>query len=127
MALVTRRSNRPSVTIFASAARTATPTAARFSSSAQSLEIVIDVTAVTATPSVVFNIEREDAASGKWILALASAAIVGVGTTRLLISPHLTAAANSIAKDFGSGNFRVSPVHGDADSITYSVGAAGHE
>ena len=94
---------------------------------AQSLELVIDVTAITATPSVVFTLEREDTASGKWLTVLASAAIVAVGTTRLLISPHLTAAANSIAKDFGSGNFRLSAAHGDADSITYSVGAAGHE
>jgi hypothetical protein len=124
--LASRRSSSPGITLFASAARTATPTAAQFSNKGQSLEVVIDVTAVTATPSVVFNLERQDQASSKWFLILASAAIVGVGTTVLKVSPHLTGAANSIAKDLASGNMRVRPVHGDADSITYSVGAIPH-
>ena len=114
---------RYGATLFASAARTATPTPAVMTVDGESLEVVIDVTAIAATPSVVFNIERRDDASGKWILLLASAALAAVATTRLRVTPHLAAVANQIATDIGGGVIRVRPVHGDADSITYTVGA----
>jgi hypothetical protein len=124
--MVTRRSSPTGVSVFASAARTATPTAAQFSNKGQSLEVVIDCTARVGASSVVFNLERQDPTSLKWFLILASAAIVAVGTTVLKVSPHLTAAANTVAKDLASGNLRVRPVHANGDSITYSVGAIAH-
>lgn len=112
-------------TLYASAARTATPTAKEFQNAgnAKGMHVIIDVTAIALTPSVVFSIEAKDEASGKWYLLLDSAAVSTVSTTILKIHPNLTAAANSIAKDGLPLNLRVSPVHGDADSITYSVGA----
>lgn len=109
-------------TVYASEARTATPTPVSVKSTAQAVEIVVDVTAITSTPSVVFNVERQDRASGKWVLLLASAALAAVATTRLRISPHLAAAANLVAQDHASGLLRVRPVHGNANSITYTVG-----
>jgi hypothetical protein len=117
--MVTRRSSPTGVSVFASAARTATPTAAQFTNKGQSLEVVIDCTARVGASSVVFNLERQDPTSLKWFLILASAAIVAVGT-------NLTAAANTVAKDLASGNLRVRPVHANGDSITYSVGAIAH-
>lgn len=112
-----------SFTIYASAARTATPDTSEIELpvGAQALFVVIDVTAVTATPSVVFTVSGVDRVSGKLFTLLASAAITGTGTTVLRVSPHLTASANLIAKDHVPPVIRVAPVHGDADSITYSV------
>lgn len=118
-----RNRNNIDATAFASAARTATPTAATFTIyNGAYLSVVIDVTAIAATPSVVFNIEAQDAVSGQWITLLASAAIVATGTTTLRIGPSLTAAANLVANDFVRRNMRIRPVHANADSITYSVG-----
>jgi len=110
-------------TAFASAARTATPTpfdAVNYN--ARGLHLVIDVTAVAATPSVVFTLQGQDVVSGKFYTILASAAITGTGTTVLRVYPGLTAAANLVASDILPRTWRVIATHGDADSITYSVG-----
>jgi len=112
------------VTVLASAARTATPTVDTFNivhGSATGCIVIIDCTAIAATPSVVFTLQGYDPVSTKVWTLLASAAIVATGTTILRVSPHLTAAANLIAKDIMPDSFTMSAVHGDADSITYSV------
>lgn len=107
--------------IFASAARTATPTPANIAvRSAQGL-FFINVTAVTATPSVVFTISGISPNGSTLYTILASAAITATGLTVLRVSPHLTAAANTIAKDILPAAIRVAAAHGDTDSITYSV------
>jgi hypothetical protein len=113
--------------VFASAARTANPTAAVVPvyPDAEAVELVITVTAIAATPSVVFNIDFPDA-DGTFAtsaMVLASAAVVGTGTTRLRIGLNVATTANlSIAAALPS-HIRVRPVHGDADSITYAVTA----
>lgn len=89
----------------------------------RALIVIIDVTAVAATPSVVFTIRGVDRLSGKKWDILASAAIIGTGTTVLRVSPELTSAANLIAKDLAPEEFEVHAEHADADSITYSIGA----
>lgn len=110
--------------IFASAARTAT-SSVTFTTAAAAGLFVINVTAASATPSVVFKVEGIDpAASAAWTI-LESAAITGTGTTVLRIHPDLTAAANTIAKDFLPQAIKVTATHADADSITYSVGFVG--
>lgn len=112
------------VTVLASAARTATPTVDQFiveHGSPDGLICVIDCTAIAATPSVVFTLQGYDPVSTKVWTLLASAAIVATGTTILRVSPHLTASANLIAKDIVPDAFTLTAVHGDADSITYSV------
>lgn len=119
---VNRNSGKEVIEIFASAARTATPTAATFSTRSAQCLIFIDVTAATSTPSTVFTVigvSPGDKATEYTILA--SAAIVGVGMTVLRISPHLTAAANTIAKDILPSTIKVTAVHGNANSQTYSV------
>lgn len=109
--------------LYASAARTTDPTPAdQTNANARGLHVIIDVTAITATPSVVFTIQGKDPASGKYYTLLASAAITAAGTTVLRVYPGLTVAANLTANDVLPRTWRVVAVHGDADSITYSVG-----
>ncbi|KPI09928.1 hypothetical protein OV450_3419 [Actinobacteria bacterium OV450] len=85
---------------------------------------VIDVTAVTSSPSVVFTVSGVDRASGQIYTLLASAAVTGTGTTVLRIDSALTGSANLIAKDTLPPVIRVTATHGNSNSITYSVGAA---
>ncbi|HUR55799.1 MAG TPA: hypothetical protein VMZ71_16800 [Gemmataceae bacterium] len=87
------------------------------------LVVVIDVTAITATPSVVFTIQGYDPLSGKYYTILASAAIVGTGTVVLRVFPGAAAVANLVVNDVLPSHWRVIAVHGDADSITYTVSA----
>lgn len=110
--------------IFASEARTATTTATIPVASCEGL-FFINVTAVTATPSVVFTIAGLDPISSTAYTILASAAITGTGLTVLRVSPQLTAAANTIAKDLLPSAILVTATHADADSITYSMSFLG--
>lgn len=111
-------------TLLASAARTASNDTAdqRTPGDARGFAVTINVTAASATPSVVFTIQRKDPVSGAYSTVLASAAITGVGTTVLRVYPGLTAAANLTANDLAPDTWRVSIAHADGDSITYSVG-----
>lgn len=111
-------------TIYASAARTATPTAVSFQASrVRALRVVIDCTAVTSTPSVVCTVDAIDSLSGKAVNLLTSAAITATGTTVLNIGPGVTAGANVAANAFLGDIIRITMTHGDADSITYTVAA----
>ncbi len=113
------------ITILASAARTATTNGDdQFNGGARGVHVVIDATAATATPSVVFTIQGKDPVSGQYYTLLASAAITGVSTTVLRVFPGATVAANTVANDCLPGVWRVIATHADADSITYSVGAS---
>jgi hypothetical protein len=110
--------------LFTSAARTTT-SSATFNTNCIGGVFIINVTAISATPSVVFTISGTDPASlAKWTI-LTSAAITGTGTTVLRVHPSLTAAANTVAKDVLPQAIEVAATHGDADSITYSVGFIG--
>ena len=112
-------------TVFASAARTATPTAVEFTNyGARGVRFAIDVTAITATPSVTFNIFVKDELSGNYpaTAILTSAAITATGQTVLRIYPGITAAANVAVSDIIGKTIKVTATHGDADSITYSMG-----
>lgn len=115
------------VSVYASAARTATPTAVTVPTGRfKSLHLVIDVTAITSTPSVVCTVDGLDPVSGKYYNLLTSAALTesGVPYTRVLkIGPGLPVTANLSANDVLPSTVRVTMTHGDADSITYSVAA----
>lgn len=113
-------------TLFSSAARTATSQSSdQTNRSWRGLICVINVTAASATPSVVFTIQGKDSVSSVYYTHLASAAITGTGTTVLRVYPGLTAAANLTANDVLSRTWRIDATHADADSITYSVGCDG--
>lgn len=112
------------VTVYSSAARTATPTAVEVATNrAHALRVILDATAITATPSVVVTIDAFDSLSGKYVNLLTSAAITATGTTTLTIGPGVTVAANVSASTFLGDRVRVTVTHGDADSITYTVSA----
>lgn len=114
----------PSLTLLPSAARTASVNTADQVSSGDSAVIVIDATAAAATPSVVFTVQGKDAVSGKYYTILASAAVTGISTTVLRVGPGLTAATNLAVNDIMPTVWRVSVAAGDADSLTYSLGAS---
>jgi hypothetical protein len=107
--------------IYASAARTATPTAVtKRVDRYRGLLLTVDVTAVTATPSVVVTIDGVTS-SGAVYNIITSAAITATGRTVLRVFPGATAAANVAVNDTLPQTLKVTLTHGDADSITYSV------
>lgn len=110
--------------IFASAARTATESATIICNRSSGL-FFINVTAASATPSVVFTIAGLDPVGSTAYTILTSAAITGAGLTVLRVSPHLTAAANTIAKDLLPNALKITATHADTDSITYSMSYIG--
>ena len=113
-----------SVTVLASAARTATVSSRDFDNiHHKGAHVVVDVTAVTATPSVVPSIEGKDPTSGKYYTLLTGAAITATGTTVLKIYPGIATVANGAASDVLPRVWRVTMTHADTDSITYSVAA----
>jgi hypothetical protein len=112
------------IALLASAARTATVASeAQGNEGYRGLHLIIDATAFSATPSIVFTIQGYSPVGDDYYTILASAAITGSGTTVLRVYPGLTASANLIANDVLPPLWRVNAVHGDADSITYSVAA----
>ena len=112
------------ITVYPSAARVATPTAVELDmSTARSLILVIDCTVDDALASVVFNIDGVDTLSDTAWTILDSTAVTATGTTILRIGPEMTASAGAKARDVVPSVVRVTPVHADADSITYSVAA----
>lgn len=111
-------------TAFTSSARTATPTNAELTTEgARGLHLVIDVTAVTSTPSVVPTVDAYSPLANKWYNLLTGVAITATGTTVLKIYPGIATAANAAASDVVPDTFRVVMTHGNANSITYSVEA----
>jgi hypothetical protein len=116
--------NKRAIRVYESEARTASPTANGIDSAyARGVHVVIDVTAVAATPSVTPSIEGYDTLSGKWYTLLTGSAITATGTTVLKVYPGITAVANAAASDVIPNRIRVSMTHADADSITYTVAA----
>src|ERR1044071_2113216 len=107
------------VTVLPSAARTATPTDTNecFVGKARGVTVVIDVTAVTSTPSTTVTIQGVDRVSGKTWTILASAAIATVSTVILRVAPGLPAAANVTANDLVPPVIRVVASHNNANSM----------
>lgn len=88
------------------------------------VRVYIDVTAVSATPSVVFSIQKKDNVSSDWGDLLASAAVTAAttGPTFLEVYPGIGTTANrSLGAHIGD-SFRIGYTAGDADSMTASVG-----
>lgn len=120
------RNEFTAVTCYASAARTATPTPMSDQVNRgqwRGLRVTINVTAIAATPSVVFTIQGKDPVTGAYYTVLASAAVTGTGVTTLYVYPGSAVTANAAANFHLPSTWRVIATHGDADSITYVVGA----
>ena len=117
------RSNHE-VSVLASAARTASVNSADLTNyNARGVVVVVDVTAVTATPSLVVTLAGKDTLSGQYLPYLDSAAITGTGQTILTVYPGCIAVANRLVNHPLPRVWRVQVVAADTDSITYSVGA----
>ncbi len=121
------RSDTPYFEVLPSAARTATPDTQEFEITGRGYEysglhLIVDVTTVTATPSLVVTVDGVDRVSGKAYTLLTSAAIATAVTTVLRVSPGATPAANLAVGDNIPPIFRITVTHADADSATYSVG-----
>lgn len=117
------RSGNPEGTLLASAARTATTNSPDQSNyGARGVRVRINVTAVSATPSITVAIQEKDSISGNYISILTSAAIVSTGQkTTLVLYPGATGVANAVLGEPLPRTWRVAVTHADADSITYSV------
>ena len=108
-----------------SAARTTTNNSGDLTNSGhRGCHVIIDVTAITASPSIVPTIQGKDSVSGKYYTLLVGAAITATGTTVLRVHPDLAPSANLIADDIVPSKFRILMTHADADSATYSVGVS---
>jgi hypothetical protein len=115
---------KPQVTVYTSAARTATPTEFEVDTSdVRGLHLVIDVTTLAATPSVTPKIQGYSELGNDWYDLLVGAAITATGVTVLKIYPGIAVQANATASDVLPNKCRVQLTHADADSITYSVAA----
>lgn len=112
------------VEFFESTARTATSSAVETVGSKGGV-FIINVSAVSATPSVVFTIKGVDPGSDATWTILTSAAITSTGTTALKIYPGITAAANVAVSDILPEAVTITATHADGDSITYSVNYVG--
>ncbi len=128
---VTIASDQPnvntSVTCYASAARTATPTAMADQTNigAKGLRVVVDATVnAGGSGSITVTIQGKDSVSGKYYTILASAAIVTVTTNVYTVYPSITAVSNTIAQDALPTTWRVIVTANNANSVTYSVGAS---
>lgn len=117
--------NNNDITVLASAARTTTTASSDLTNyNGRGLHLVIEVTAASATPSVVCTIQGKDAQGSAYYTILASAAITGISSNVYRVFPGATAAANAAANDIIPRTWRVNCVHADGDSITYSIGAS---
>lgn len=94
------------------------------SSAGRGAVVVIDITALTGTsPTLTVTFEGYDPHSGKYYTILQSAALAAVATTVLRIGAELTAAANTIAKDFVPHSWRIRyTIGGTTPSVTAKVG-----
>lgn len=112
--------------VLPSAARTTTPDTQEFEILGRGyqytgLHLILDVTAVTATPALTVTVDGVDRLSGKTYNLITSAVIATAVTTALKIAPGITPAANVAVAMNLPPVFRVTVSHGDADSATYSV------
>lgn len=110
-------------TLLGSAARTATVSSAdQLNNNFKGVRLFINVTALTASPSVVFTLTVKDPVSGTYTAVLTSAAIVGTGHTVLTLYPGATVSAGITLSNTLGAIWRVTATHGNTDSITYTLG-----
>lgn len=116
--------NSNTIQIFASVARTADPTPSlRLNKFNTGIQVLIDMTAVTATGEVTFAIEAKDQVSGKWYALLTSAAVGAISVVVLRLGPGEADAANLREGGQLPRVYRITATHTNAVSMTYSVGA----
>lgn len=129
LGFLARRSVR--ATALASAARTASTSSSDLSTAGYSgLAIWINVTAASGTGGLTTYISTKDPVSGIWCLSyVAAAPIITVRTTSILLGAGVSQ-GNNVTLPTGQADrgtrlpqdVRISIIHGDTSSYTYSVG-----
>ena len=110
--------------IYASAARTATPTAVEVNTRRfRSMVVVLDATVHAVSAALTITLARKDNASGKYIDILTSASITTVSTNTIRIGLGLPVTANVSANEPLPNVVRVTVTHGNANAVTYTVSA----
>ena len=113
-----------SATIYASAARTAAPTATtQLNEGGSGICVVLDATAAAATPSITLTISGVDELGVVHTL-LAGAAVTGISNNVYWVFPGAPVTTNVSANKFLPRQYKITVAHGDTDSITYSVTAS---
>lgn len=119
-----RKAGTVPLTVLSSAARTSDPSiAVQTNANARGVELFLNVSAVSATPSIVLKVEGRDPVSLGYFNLLTSSAITAVGLYRFVIYPGIDAVANVKVNDVLTRTWRCLVEHADGDSITYSIGA----
>jgi len=110
--------------VLPSAARVASPAAlARFLNHGhRGIHVVVNVTALTAAPSVVVTLQGVDAFGATYDL-LVGTAITATGKIDFKLYPGIGQLAGRSASDVLPSIWTLGLVHGNADSITYTVSA----
>lgn len=116
--------NNTNTSILASASRTTTQNVTFTNYNSKGCHVVLDMTDVTAGPSVTLSIEGQDSVSAKFYTILAGAAVTTVSTNVYKVHPALTAAANAVANDILPRSCRITVTANNANAGTYSVGLA---
>jgi len=119
----------PPITVFASAAYTATQTSTTIRSGLASgeghtkgLAVVIDCTVDPASASVVFTLDVATGGGSFSTIATSTAVIAANSTTTLIVHPDIANdRANVVDQGPMATRWQVVATHVDGDSITYSV------
>ena len=89
------------------------------------IQVVVDITAVTGTPTLTVKLQGKDAASGKYYDLLTSAALSSVSTTLLTLYPGAPTTANVSTPQVLPAIWRViGTVGGGTPAVTATIGAA---
>lgn len=92
--------------------------------SSRGVRVDVKLANTSGTISVTVNIRRYIKAFNAYVTMLSSVALTGNGTTTYYVHPDLTAAANSIAKDFIGEEFDVQVVCGAGVSPSVDISVA---
>lgn len=118
----TPQTGNTSRSFFTSSSRTSSSTSSeRQNGTSRAGHFIINVTALTGSPSVVFEVQAQDSLSSEWYPLLTSGSITTIGLTVLKIGPTYDPIAMLTARDNLPLMLRIVATHDNADSITYSV------
>jgi len=92
-----------------------------YNTSSRGVRVVCKLTKNSGTIDVVVKIFSKDRATGEYIERLASASLTASGTTEYIVHPELTAANNTIAKNFIGEVFKVQVVSGAGSSPNFDA------
>ena len=114
-------------TVFASAARTASPAFASFATyGARMLVIHLNVTVVPGGDTITLDIRSLDPLASVWTTRLTAVAVSATGLYTYVITPFTIPTADNVTLSrvgFVASSMRISVTHSGAGSFTYSVGA----